>query len=96
MAKPKTVKSKWSTATDIGTKQEKKNRPGHAKKAGGGRPATVDYERPKRINVCVTDELNARLDKVVALEAGKRFPDKVDKGLIVEEALTEWMKKRRY
>lgn len=96
MGKPKTATSKWNTATDLGTKQDRKNQPGHAKKSGGGRPATVDYERGSRINVCVTKELNALLSKAVAVESGKRFPDKVDRGLIIEEALTAWFSKKGY
>ena len=65
------------------------------RKEGGGRPSTVDYERPARINVPVTQEVFDLLQKCVALETAKRYPAKVDKGVIVEEALTQYFKKHK-
>ena len=70
-------------------------KPKGERKSGGGRPATVDYERNRRINVCVTDETFDQLSKAVAIESGKRYPSKIDKGLIIEEALTAWFKKNK-
>ena len=61
-----------------------------------GRKPTVDYPRDDQLTFPITKEINTKLGKAVAVESGKRYPQRVDKGLIIEEALTAWFKKRGY
>jgi hypothetical protein len=56
----------------------------------------VDYPRDDQLTFPITKEINTKLGKAVAVESGKRYPQRVDKGLIIEEALTAWFKKRGY
>lgn len=61
----------------------------------GGRPPTVDYERKRRLHIPMSDEAFQLLEKAVAMETGRRYPERVDKGLIVEYAIREYCKKHK-
>jgi hypothetical protein len=65
-------------------------------KVSAGRTPTVDYDRSGKLHISITQDTFDRLDEALLGERKKRRPDKVDKGLIVEEALTAWLKKHKY
>jgi hypothetical protein len=66
-----------------------------AEKHGGGRPSTVDYARERRLHIPMSEDAFQLLEKAVAIEAGRRYPERVDKGLIVEYALREYCAKHK-
>lgn len=61
-----------------------------------GRKPTVDYDRDDQLTFPLTSELNNRLRTAVLSEGLKRDPKRVDKGLIIEEALLAYFKKHNY
>ena len=65
-------------------------------KRGPGRPRNVDHERDATLFVYLPQALADRLDAAAPAERVKRRPAKVDKSLIVEEALEAWLKKAGY
>jgi len=67
--------------------------PRPAPKVGSGRKPTVDYERIGKLHVSIPMDIFDRLDQALLITRKKRRPDRVDKGLIIEEALTLWFKK---
>ena len=64
-------------------------------KGTAGRKTTVSYDRPGKLHISVTQDTFDTLDEALLKEKKKRRPDKVDKGLIIEEALTAWFKKNK-
>ena len=77
-------------------KAKPKKKPVATKTEKRGRKPTVDYDRDDQLTFPLTSTLNDRLAKAVAIEGGKRHPKRVDKGLIIEEALKAWFAKRGY
>ena len=67
--------------------------PRPAPKLGAGRKPTVDYDRIGKLHVSIPMDIFDRLDEALLVTRKKRRPDRVDKGLIIEEALMLWFKK---
>ena len=70
-----------------------KHPPRPAPKIGSGRQPTVDYERIGKVHVSIPMDVFDRLDEALLITRKKRRPGRVDKGLIIEEALGLWFKK---
>ncbi len=93
MAKPKPKKMSIDKAVDEAAKEH----PARPKaKVSAGRTPTVDYDRSGKLHISITQDTFDRLDQALLGERKKRRPDKVDKGLIVEEALQAWLTKKKY
>lgn len=67
--------------------------PRPAPKIGSGRKPTVDYERIGKVHVSIPMDVFDRLNLALPITQKKRRPGRVDKGLIIEEALGLWFKK---
>ena len=61
-----------------------------------GRTPTVDYKRDAKLFVSITQDLFDRLEDALLAERKKRRPAKVDKGVLIQEAVEAWLKKSKY
>lgn len=100
-------KRDWAAVVEDVIKHDKKNPPKRKKKAKpkpaakdtpskAGRKSTVDYERPGKLYVSMKQDTFDRLDQALLTERQKRRPEKVDKGMLVEEAIEAWLRKSKY
>jgi len=60
------------------------------------KPQAPKQERTGKLYVSLPQDLFDRLDEVLLMERKIRRPDKVDKSVLVEEALQAWLKKHKY